>query len=95
MKAKITHFIAQYTITWHLIILFLLCDITILIYQIIILCFIQYIQYCVVFSLDSAAQKAGLKQDDCIVRVNGQNVTEMTADHVARVIKYGLYKSTF
>ena len=35
----------------------------------------------------SAAEAAGLKPDDCIVRIDGLNVSRSTADSVARIIK--------
>ena len=35
----------------------------------------------------SAAEAAGLKPDDFIVRIDGLNVSRSTADSVARIIK--------
>lgn len=36
----------------------------------------------------SAASDAGLKRYDCIVRINGQNVSRSTAESVARIVRW-------
>ena len=37
--------------------------------------------------LGSPALQAGLKSDDCIIRINGQNVVKVDVDRVAKIVK--------
>ena len=37
--------------------------------------------------LDSPASHAGLKQFDAVIRINGQNIAEATADMVATIVR--------
>ena len=40
------------------------------------------------FLTGSPSDEAGLMNDDCIVRINGQNVSRSTAESVARIVRY-------
>ena len=39
-------------------------------------------------AVESPAAEAGLMMNDCIVRINGQNVSRSTAESVARLVRY-------
>jgi len=41
-----------------------------------------------VYLAGSSAAQAGLRMNDCIIRLNGQNVSRSTADSVARIVRY-------